>query len=121
MTDDIAPTNRTLFVSPAFYTKVKQLVIQLPQGDNKQQVLGQGVQGKIDGFTVVVVPTKFLQGVEAIAVAGQVCASPLQVNQTKQIAIFQVASVSLLNNYYTQVRLYRKSYKNSSTRWVAQQ
>ncbi|WMZ49124.1 hypothetical protein QS423_13860 [Staphylococcus pseudintermedius] len=55
MTDDIAPTNRTLFVSPAFYTKVKQLVIQLPQGDNKQQVLGQGVQGKIDVFTVVVV------------------------------------------------------------------
>ncbi|MGS4173058.1 sugar-binding protein, partial [Staphylococcus pseudintermedius] len=83
MTDDIAPTNRTLFVSPAFYTKIKQLVIALPQGDNKQQVLGQGVQGKIDGFTVVVVPTKFLQGVEAIAVAGQVCASPLQVNQTK--------------------------------------
>ncbi|WP_241523074.1 hypothetical protein [Staphylococcus intermedius] len=43
MTDDIAPTNGTLFVSPAFYTKIKQLVIALPQGDNKQQVLSQGV------------------------------------------------------------------------------
>lgn len=83
LTDAVAPEKRTLFVSPAFYTKIKKLVIALPQGDNNQTVLTKGVQGLLDGFTVVVVPSKFMQKVEAIAVAGEVCASPIQANETK--------------------------------------
>ncbi|PVB97212.1 sugar-binding protein, partial [Salmonella enterica subsp. enterica serovar Legon] len=78
-----APQSRILFVSPTFYKGIKKFVVGLPQGDNRQQVLGKGVQGELDGFTVVKVPTKMLQGVQAIAVIGEVLASPIQANMAK--------------------------------------
>lgn len=75
---------RVLFVSPSYYTKIKQYVVGLPQGDTNQRVLGMGVQGTLDGFVVVTVPSKFLQGVEAIATAGEVLASPIQADMAKE-------------------------------------
>lgn len=78
-----APQNRVLFVSPTFYKGIKKFVIELPQGDTRQQVLGKGVQGELDGFTIVKVPTKLLQGVQAMAVIGEVLASPIQADLAK--------------------------------------
>ncbi|WP_340299279.1 sugar-binding protein [Staphylococcus coagulans] len=78
-----APKNRVLFVTPKFYKGIKKFVVALPQGDNNQQVLGKGVQGELDGFTVVKVPSKMLQGVEAMAVIGEVLASPIQADMAK--------------------------------------
>ncbi|AKS69763.1 sugar-binding protein [Staphylococcus schleiferi] len=78
-----APKNRVLFVTPKFYKSIKKFVVALPQGDNNQQVLGKGVQGELDGFTVVKVPSKMLQGVEAMAVIGEVLASPIQADMAK--------------------------------------
>ncbi|UNB45565.1 sugar-binding protein [Staphylococcus coagulans] len=78
-----APKNRVLFVTPIFYKSIKKFVVALPQGDNNQQVLGKGVQGELDGFTVVKVPSKMLQGVEAMAVIGEVLASPIQADMAK--------------------------------------
>ncbi|MGM7689768.1 sugar-binding protein [Staphylococcus felis] len=78
-----APKNRVLFVTPKFYKAIKKFVVALPQGDNNQQVLGKGVQGELDGFTVVKVPSKMLQGVEAMAVIGEVLASPIQADMAK--------------------------------------
>lgn len=80
-----AEGNRVLFVSPTFYKGIKKYVVNLPQGDNSQQVLGKGVQGELDGFTVVKVPSTYLQGVEAIATIGEVLASPIQVDATQVI------------------------------------
>lgn len=77
--------NRVLFVSPTFFKGIKKYVVGLPQGDNSQQVLGKGVQGELDGFTVVKVPSTYLQGVEAIATIGEVLASPIQVDATQVI------------------------------------
>lgn len=77
--------DRVLFVSPSFYKGIKQYVVGLPQGDNGQQVLGKGVQGELDGFTVVKVPSTLLQGVQAIATVGEVLASPIQVDATQVI------------------------------------
>lgn len=78
-----AGASRVLFVTPKFYKGIKKFVIELPQGDNRQQVLGKGVQGELDGFTIVKVPSKMLQGVEAMAVIGEVMASPIQANEAK--------------------------------------
>lgn len=77
--------NRVLFVTPTFYKGIKQYVVGLPQGDNNQQVLGKGVQGELDGFIVVKVPSTFMQGVQAIATVGEVLASPIQVDATQVI------------------------------------
>ncbi len=77
--------SRVLFVTPTFYKGIKQYVVGLPQGDTKQQVLGKGVQGELDGFIVVKVPSSFMQGVQAIATVGEVLASPLQVDATQVI------------------------------------
>lgn len=78
-----APQSRILFVSPKYYKAIKKYVVGLPQGDTQQKVLGKGVQGELDGFTVVKVPSKILQGLEAMAVIGQVIASPIQANVAK--------------------------------------
>ncbi|HCZ0183446.1 TPA: sugar-binding protein [Staphylococcus aureus] len=78
-----APENRVLFVSATFYKGIKKFVIALPQGDTRQQVLGKGVQGELDGFVIVKVPTKLLQGLQAIAVVGEVLASPIQADLAK--------------------------------------
>ncbi|MDI3269069.1 hypothetical protein, partial [Pseudomonas sp. AL15] len=43
----------------------------------------KGVQGELDGFTIVKVPSKMLQGVDAMAVIGEVMASPIQANEAK--------------------------------------
>lgn len=77
--------NRVLFVTPTFYKGIKKYVVDLPQGDNSQQVLGKGVQGELDGFIVTKVPSTFMQGVEAIATIGEVMASPVQVDATQVI------------------------------------
>src|SRR5699024_2692593 len=76
---------RVLFVSPTFYKGIKKFVVALPHGDGNRQVLGKGVQGELDGFTVVKVPSTYLQGVEAIATVGEVLASPVQVDATQVI------------------------------------
>ncbi|MCD8851643.1 sugar-binding protein [Staphylococcus xylosus] len=78
-----ASQNRVLFVSPSFYKGIKKFVIELPQGDTQQRVLGKGIQGELDGFLVVKVPTKFLQGVQAMGVIGEVLASPIQADLAK--------------------------------------
>lgn len=75
---------RVLFVSPSYFTKIKQYVVGLPQGDTNQRVLGMGVQGTMDGFTIVTVPSKYLQGVNAIATSGEVLASPIQADMAKE-------------------------------------
>jgi len=80
-----AEAGRILFVTPSFYKGIKKFVVALPQGDAEQRVLGRGVQGEVDGFLIVKVPSKYLQGVQAIAVPGQVLASPLQVDATEVI------------------------------------
>jgi len=77
--------NRVLFVSPTFYKGIKKYVVGLPQGDANNQVLGKGVMGELDGFTVVKVPSSYLQGVQAIATIGEVLASPVQVDATQVI------------------------------------
>lgn len=82
---------RVLFVTPAFYKGIKKFVIALPNGDGSRQVLGKGVQGELDGFTVVKVPSSKLkakgaaEGVQALATIGEVVASPLQVDDTQII------------------------------------
>lgn len=78
-----APQSRILFVSPRYYKAIKKYVVGLPQGDTQQKVLGKGIQGELDGFLVVKVPSKILQGVEAMAVIGEVMASPIQANLAK--------------------------------------
>ncbi|MGC7619414.1 sugar-binding protein [Staphylococcus epidermidis] len=78
-----AGSSRVLFVTPKFYKAIKKFVVALPQGDNKQQVLGKGVQGELDGFRIVKVPSQLLQGVDAMAVIGEVMASPIQADLAK--------------------------------------
>lgn len=82
---------RVLFVTPAFYKGIKKFVIALPHGDANKQVLGKGVQGELDGFIIVKVPSSKLkakgaaEGVQALATIGEVVASPLQVDDTQII------------------------------------
>ncbi|AMG20710.1 sugar-binding protein [Staphylococcus saprophyticus] len=78
-----ASQNRILFVAPKYYKSIKKYVVGLPQGDTQQKVLGKGIQGELDGFLVVKVPSKVLQGVEAMAIVGEVMASPIQANLAK--------------------------------------
>ncbi|MBN6091262.1 sugar-binding protein [Staphylococcus saprophyticus] len=78
-----ASQNRILFVAPKYYKSIKKYVVGLPQGDTQQKVLGKGIQGELDGFIVVKVPSKILQGVEAMAIVGEVMASPIQANLAK--------------------------------------
>ncbi|MCJ1667852.1 sugar-binding protein [Staphylococcus sp. NRL 16/872] len=78
-----AGPSRILFVTPKFYKGIKKFVVALPQGDTNQRVLGKGVQGELDGFRIVKVPSKMLQGVDAMAVIGEVMASPIQANEAK--------------------------------------
>ncbi|MBN6095418.1 sugar-binding protein [Staphylococcus saprophyticus] len=78
-----ASQNRILFVVPKYYKSIKKYVVGLPQGDTQQKVLGKGIQGELDGFIVVKVPSKILQGVEAMAIVGEVMASPIQANLAK--------------------------------------
>lgn len=78
-----ASQNRILFVAPKYYKFIKKYVVGLPQGDTQQKVLGKGIQGELDGFIVVKVPSKILQGVEAMAIVGEVMASPIQANLAK--------------------------------------
>ena len=52
-----ASQNRILFVAPKYYKSIKKYVVGLPQGDTQQKVLGKGIQGELDGFIVVKVPS----------------------------------------------------------------
>ncbi|WP_432717803.1 sugar-binding protein [Staphylococcus equorum] len=78
-----APQSRVLFVAPQYYKSIKKYVIELPQGDPQQKVLGKGIMGELDGFLVVKVPSRILQGVQAMAIIGEVMASPIQADLAK--------------------------------------
>ncbi|NQN44453.1 sugar-binding protein [Streptococcus suis] len=76
-------TERILFVTPAFYKAIKSEIVNLPQGDNSQDVIRKGYVGQLDDYTVFKVPSKYLPNVQALAAVRDVVVSPLQVNETK--------------------------------------
>ncbi|HFI0586226.1 TPA: sugar-binding protein [Streptococcus suis] len=76
-------TERILFVTPAFYKAIKSEIVNLPQGDNSQDVIRKGYVGQLDDYTVFKVPSKYLPNVQALAAVRGVVVSPLQVDETK--------------------------------------
>lgn len=81
--DELSVDNKILFVTPAFYKKLKAHIVKLPHGDGDKAVLGRGYVGEIDNFKVYKVPSKYLTNVDAIACEPGVIVSPLQVDETK--------------------------------------
>lgn len=81
--DELAVESKIMFVTPAFYKKIKTLIVKLPQGDGDKQVLSRGYVGELDDFKIYKVPSKYLKNVDAIACEPGVIVSPLQIDETK--------------------------------------